>query len=58
MLSSFLPLASFIKELENLSSMPDPKISALVFELPGVPQAGNVEGMPVDDAVEVCLFIF
>ena len=38
------PLANFIKELEHLSSMSGPDISALVSELP-VPQDGNVEGM-------------
>ena len=51
------PLANFIKELQDLLSMSCSDISALVSELP-VPQDGDVEGMSVDDAVEVCLFIF
>ena len=53
------PLANFIKELQDLSYMPVSglDISALVSELP-VPRVCDVEVMLVDDALEVCLFIF
>ena len=48
--------ANFIKELQDLSSMSSPDISASVSELP-VPQDGDVGGMTVDDIMEVFLFI-
>ena len=52
------PLANFIKELQDLSYMPVSglDISALVSELP-VPQDGDVEGMTVNNSMEVFLFI-
>ena len=50
------PLANFIRELEHLSSLSGPDISARWPELP-VPQDSDVEGMWVDDALNVaCLY--
>lgn len=46
------PLANFLKELKDLSSMSGPDISDLVSELP-LPQEGDVEGMSMEDAVGV-----
>lgn len=46
------PLANFLKELKDLSSMSGPDIADLVSELP-LPQEGNAEGMSMEDAVEV-----
>lgn len=45
-------LSEFIKQLENLSSMAGPDISAIVSDLP-VPQEGDVEMLSVHEAVEV-----
>ena len=50
------PLANFIQELQYLSSMSGTDIAALVSDLP-VPQEGDVEGMSVEDAVQVCHYI-
>ena len=47
------PLANFIRELQYLSSMQGPDLAALMSDLP-VPQEGNVEGMLVEDTVQVC----
>ena len=47
------PLANFLKELTDLSSVLGPDIADLVSELP-LPQEGNVEGMSIEDAVKVC----
>ena len=47
------PLANFLKELKDLSSMSGPDIADLVSELL-VPQEGNVVGMSMEDAVKVC----
>ena len=55
------PLADFqvIKELTDLSSISGPDVegvTALVSDLP-VPQDGYVEGISVEYAVQVCLYI-
>ena len=47
------PLANFLKELKDLSSMSGPDIADLVSELP-VPQDGDVVAMSMEDAVKVC----
>ena len=47
------PLANFLKELKDLSSMSGPDIADLVSESP-VPQEGDVVGMSMEDAVKVC----
>ena len=46
------PLANFLKELKDLSSMSGPDIADLVSELP-VPQDGDVVAMSMEDAVKV-----
>jgi len=46
------PLARFIQELEDLSSMNGPDISSAVDDLP-LPQAGDVSGVSVQEAVAV-----
>ena len=50
------PLSNFIKELDGLCSVPDPDIAALVSDLP-VPQDGDVGGMSLEGAVQVCLYM-
>ena len=50
------PLANFIKDLKDLSSMSGLDIAVLVSDLPA-PQEGDVEGMSVEDAVRVCQHI-
>ena len=47
------PLANFIKDLKDLSSMSGLDIAVLVSDLPA-PQEGDVEGMLVADAMQVC----
>ena len=49
-------LANLIKKLEDLCSMSGPDIADLVFHL-SVPQDGNVEGISVEDAVQVCRIV-
>ena len=50
------PLARFIQELEDLSSMNGPDISSAVDDLP-LPQAGDVSGVSVQEAVAVSSYI-
>jgi hypothetical protein len=50
------PLALFIQDLEELSSMNGPNISSAVDDLP-LPQAGDVSGVFVQEAVAVSSFI-
>jgi hypothetical protein len=50
------PLSDFIKELQGLSTMSGPDISAIIADLP-VPDDGDVPGMTVDDAVQVIQLI-
>jgi len=50
------PLARFIQELEDLSSMNGPDISSAVDDLP-LPQAGDVSGGTVQEAVAVSSYI-
>ncbi len=47
------PLATFLKELQDLDSMSCPDIMAAIADLP-IPQEGFVDGMSFQDAVEVC----
>ena len=47
------PLERFIQELEDLSSMDGPDISAALEDLP-VPQRGDIAGISMHEAVEVC----
>ena len=47
------PLERFIQELEDLSSMDCPDISAALEDLP-VPQRGDIPGISMQEAVEVC----
>lgn len=50
------PLALFIQELEDLSSMNGPDISDVVEDLP-MPQEGDVSGVSVQEAVAVRCYI-
>ena len=50
------PLARFIQELEDLSSMNGPDISEVVEDLP-MPQEGDVSGVSVQEAVAVRCYI-
>jgi hypothetical protein len=50
------PLARFIQELQDLSSMNGPDISSVVDDLP-LPQEGDVSGVSVQEAVAVCFYI-
>ena len=50
------PLACFIQELDDLSSMNGPDISSAVDELP-LPQEGDVSGVSVQAAVAVSKYI-
>ena len=47
------PLERFIQELENLSSMDGPDISAALDDLP-VQQRGDNAGISMEEAVQVC----
>ena len=47
------PLERFIQELENLSSMDGPDISDALADLP-IPQSGDLAGISMQEAVEVC----
>lgn len=50
------PLARFIEELEELSSMNGPDISSVVDDLP-LPQEGDVSGVSVEEGVAVWTYI-
>ena len=50
------PLARFIQELEDLSSMNGPDISSAVDDLP-LPQEGDVSGVSVQEAVAVSFYV-
>jgi hypothetical protein len=50
------PLARFIQELEDLSSMNGPDISSAVNDLP-LPQEGDVSGVSVQAAVAVSEYV-
>ena len=47
------PLERFIQELQDLSTMDGPDIAAALDDLP-VPQRGEVGGISMQEAVEVC----
>ena len=50
------PLERFIQELKDLSSMDGPDISAALEDLP-VPQRGDIAGISMQEAVQVCYII-